>query len=83
MTNMTVLVTGASGTLGGAVVPQLIKVDDEVRPMSRRARPEWVAADLASGEGVVEAVRGGAGPVRRRPVVHPARRNSRSSSTGC
>ena len=55
---MTVLVTGASGNLGSAVLPRLVKEGHDVRPMSRRARPGWVAADLATGEGLREAVRG-------------------------
>jgi uncharacterized protein YbjT (DUF2867 family) len=55
---MTVLVTGASGNLGSAVLPRLVKDGHDVRPMSRRARPGWVAADLATGEGLAEAVRG-------------------------
>jgi uncharacterized protein YbjT (DUF2867 family) len=59
MTNtMTVLVTGASGTLGSAVLPRLAKDGYDVRPMSRRSRPGWVAADLATGDGLAEAVRG-------------------------
>jgi uncharacterized protein YbjT (DUF2867 family) len=58
MTNTTVLVTGASGTLGGAVVPRLAKQGYDVRPMSRRARPGWVAADLATGAGLAAAMRG-------------------------
>ncbi len=59
MTNtMTVLVTGASGNLGSAVLPRLVKEGHDVRPMSRRARPGWVVADLATGEGLREAVRG-------------------------
>jgi uncharacterized protein YbjT (DUF2867 family) len=58
MTNMTVLVTGASGTLGGAVLPRLVKEGYDVRPMSRHARPGWVAANLATGAGLTEAVRG-------------------------
>jgi uncharacterized protein YbjT (DUF2867 family) len=59
MTNtMTVLVTGASGSLGSAVLPRLTGAGHDVRPMSRRARPGWVAADLATGAGLTEAVRG-------------------------
>jgi uncharacterized protein YbjT (DUF2867 family) len=59
MTNtMTVLVTGASGNLGSAVLPRLVKDGHDVRPMSRRARPGWVSADLATGEGLREAVHG-------------------------
>jgi uncharacterized protein YbjT (DUF2867 family) len=58
MTNtMTVLVTGASGNLGSAVLPRLVKEGHDVRPASRRARPGWVAIDLATGEGLREAVR--------------------------
>lgn len=55
---MTVLVTGAGGMLGSVVVPRLIEEGFEVRPMSRRARPGWVLADVATGAGVREAVRG-------------------------
>jgi uncharacterized protein YbjT (DUF2867 family) len=58
MTNMKVLVTGASGTLGAAVLPRLVKEGHDVRPMSRHARPGWVTADLATGVGLQEAVRG-------------------------
>lgn len=55
--NITVLVTGASGTSGAAVGPRLSKTC-EVRPMSRRARAGWVAADLRTGDGLADAVRG-------------------------
>jgi uncharacterized protein YbjT (DUF2867 family) len=55
---MTVLVTGASGTLGSAVLPRLEKEGYAVRPASRRERPGWVAADLATGAGLEDAVRG-------------------------
>jgi uncharacterized protein YbjT (DUF2867 family) len=59
MTNgMKVLVTGASGNLGSAVLPRLVKDGHEVHPMSRRTRPGWVTADLGTGEGLAEAVRG-------------------------
>jgi uncharacterized protein YbjT (DUF2867 family) len=54
----TVLVTGASGTLGSAVVPRLAEAGYPVRPMSRSARDGWVAADLRTGQGLAEAVRG-------------------------
>jgi uncharacterized protein YbjT (DUF2867 family) len=53
-----ILVTGASGNLGSAVVPRLVAAGHEVRPMSRGARPGWVAADLLTGTGLSDAVRG-------------------------
>ncbi len=55
-----VLVTGATGTLGAAVVPRLNDDGFAVRAMSRRVRPggEWVAADLATGAGLADAVAG-------------------------
>lgn len=59
---MKVLVTGAGGRLGQAVLPRLREDGFTVRAMSRRRRAdpavEWVAADLATGEGLVPAVRG-------------------------
>lgn len=55
--NMTVLITGASGTLGSAVAPRLAKEGYEPRPMSRSARPGWVTADLRAGVGLAAAVR--------------------------
>jgi uncharacterized protein YbjT (DUF2867 family) len=59
MTNqMTVLVTGASGTLGRVVLPRLAKDGHDLRPMSRHAKPGWAVADLATGAGLTEAVRG-------------------------
>jgi uncharacterized protein YbjT (DUF2867 family) len=56
--NITVLITGASGTLGSAVTPRLAKQGYTVRPMTRSARDGWVTADLRTGEGLDEAVRG-------------------------
>src|SRR5689334_16832542 len=53
----TIVVTGASGNLGSALLPRLTPTYD-VRPISRRARPGWVAADLASGTGVTDALQG-------------------------
>lgn len=54
----TVLVTGASGRLGSAVVPRLAEAGYDVRPMSRRARPGWASADVTNGRGLAAAVRG-------------------------
>lgn len=59
---MRVLVTGASGRLGRAVLPRLVADGVTVRAMSRHPRheggAEWVAADLATGRGLAEAVTG-------------------------
>lgn len=55
---ITVLVTGASGTLGSAVTPRLAERGYDVRPMSRSTRAGWVTADLRTGAGLDEAVRG-------------------------
>ncbi|MEV6634455.1 NAD(P)H-binding protein [Actinoplanes sp. NPDC051470] len=70
----TILVTGASGNLGSALLPRLTPTYD-VRPMSRRSRPGWVAADLATGKGVSEAVRGAD------VVVHLASSPTRTRAT--
>lgn len=62
---MNVLVTGGTGNLGRAVTRAAGGAGHVVRVMSRRARPrtasngfEWARADLASGEGVREALGG-------------------------
>ena len=61
----TILVTGGSGGLGGELVPRLVDAGYTVRVLSRRAAPaqlaagvEWAQADLATGEGLAEAVAG-------------------------
>ena len=51
---MTVLVTGGTGRLGGALVARL----DQPWVLSRRPGPGRVLGDLATGEGVEEAVAG-------------------------
>ncbi|HEX6684096.1 MAG TPA: NAD(P)H-binding protein [Candidatus Limnocylindrales bacterium] len=59
-----VLVTGATGMLGRAVVPELQRIGMRVRATSRSPRvaseggPEWVVADFTTGEGVERAVEG-------------------------
>ncbi|SBT53374.1 SDR family oxidoreductase [Micromonospora narathiwatensis] len=59
---MRVLVTGASGRLGRKVLPLLRDGGCTVRALSRRPREdstvEWVAADLATGDGLAAAVDG-------------------------
>jgi uncharacterized protein YbjT (DUF2867 family) len=59
----TVLVTGATGTLGRAAVPALVAAGHDVRAMSRTHRrpggaETWVRADLATGQGLAVAVDG-------------------------
>lgn len=59
---MRILVTGATGTLGGALVPALLRSGHRVRALSRtkresRGNVEWMWGDLVSGNGLAEAVR--------------------------
>jgi uncharacterized protein YbjT (DUF2867 family) len=58
-----ILVTGGTGTLGRQVVARLIQTGHPVRSLGRRADnaepgAEFVVADLATGEGVAEALAG-------------------------
>ena len=55
-----ILITGSSGGLGRAVRPLLRQAGPQLRLMSRRApaSAEWVQADLDTGAGLAEAVRG-------------------------
>jgi uncharacterized protein YbjT (DUF2867 family) len=58
-----VLVTGASGRLGRAVLERLVEAGFEVRAASRSVRApgggvRWVVVDLATGRGLAEAVAG-------------------------
>ncbi|MEU4766230.1 NAD(P)H-binding protein [Actinosynnema sp. NPDC023794] len=59
-----VLVTGATGRLGRALVPRLLSAGRDVRLLSRRppagrdARYGWVNGDLLSGDGLDAAVTG-------------------------
>ncbi|WP_406077829.1 SDR family oxidoreductase [Micromonospora sp. NBC_00858] len=59
---MRVLVTGAGGHLGHAVLARLRDDGVSVRATSRRPRTgsavEWVVTDLATGDGLTEAVAG-------------------------
>jgi uncharacterized protein YbjT (DUF2867 family) len=59
-----ILVTGATGTLGRAVLPRLIAAGHGVRALSRRPPAsdppggvEWVVGDLDTGAGLADAVR--------------------------
>ena len=60
-----ILVTGATSALGREVVARLLAKGRDVRVMSRRPRSaedphnyEWAVADLATGQGVAEAIVG-------------------------
>ncbi len=59
-----VLVIGATGTVGGAVVNELVQRGVSVRAVSSRAAGapaagvEWVRADVVSGAGITEAFNG-------------------------
>ncbi len=60
-----VLITGGTGVLGSALVPRFAAAGYNVRIMSRHPAPaemrtasEWAQADLATGEGLPEAVAG-------------------------
>ncbi|MEV1007673.1 NAD(P)H-binding protein [Streptomyces sp. NPDC049881] len=60
----TILVTGGTGVLGREVVGRLVREGSAVRLLSRRSRPpdadaavRWAVGDLATGEGLDEALR--------------------------
>jgi uncharacterized protein YbjT (DUF2867 family) len=54
----TVLVTGATGTLGRPTVAQLRGAGHEVRALSRRSGPGLVTGDLLTGAGIDAAMEG-------------------------
>lgn len=61
--NLPILITGGTGTLGSHVVPLLQDAGHKLRILSRRRHEftdgaEYVTGDLATGEGVDEAVDG-------------------------
>ena len=65
---MRVVVLGATGTVGQALLPLLADQHEVVAAVSRRPRAaqdgiRWATADVASGEGVAEA---SLSPVSRR-----------------
>jgi len=67
----TVLVTGATGTLGRAVVARLLAADVAVRALSRHEHPgddrvNWVTGDITTGSGIPSAVEG------TRAIIHLA-----------
>lgn len=59
---MKVLVTGGTGHLGQAIVPGLQREDHQVKILARSPRRdraiEWIRGDLATGDGLPEAVAG-------------------------
>jgi uncharacterized protein YbjT (DUF2867 family) len=54
----TMLVTGATGTLGAPTVTRLRAAGHHVRALSRRSGPGLTTGDLLTGEGIPEAVAG-------------------------
>jgi uncharacterized protein YbjT (DUF2867 family) len=59
---MKILVTGGTGHVGRALVPQLLQRGHQLRLLARRpgttSDVEWVEGDLASGKGVAQGVAG-------------------------
>jgi uncharacterized protein YbjT (DUF2867 family) len=57
---MRILLTGGTGHLGGALIPRLIQRGHQLRVLARKPRNtpgvEWIAGDLATGQGLAEAV---------------------------
>jgi uncharacterized protein YbjT (DUF2867 family) len=54
----TILVTGATGTLGMPTTALLGAAGHDVRPLSRRSGPDLTTGDLLTGEGIPEAIAG-------------------------
>ena len=59
----TILVTGGTGDLGSKLIERFVARGDNVRVLSRRARPEgatteWAQGDMETGAGLGEAVAG-------------------------
>lgn len=58
-----ILITGATGTLGRALIPRLLDAGPDLRLLSRSEQPrddraEWVRGDVSTGDGLDAAVRG-------------------------
>ncbi|MBM7830711.1 uncharacterized protein YbjT (DUF2867 family) [Agromyces cerinus] len=53
-----ILVTGATGTVGRRLVERLRDRGDSVRALSRRSGPDLVTGDLATGDGIEQAIDG-------------------------
>ena len=78
---MTTLVTGASGWIGGRVVPELLQgghrvrclVEPDVDPGALAADAEIVRGDLRDGRAVAAAVSGVDAVVHCAAVIHPRR----------
>ncbi|MFB9234684.1 SDR family oxidoreductase [Plantactinospora siamensis] len=83
---MLILVTGATGTLGTAVVPRLLADGHRVRATSRRPRSggevEWRVADLADGAGLDTALAGVAAVVHLATGGTGGRRTARVDVAG-
>jgi uncharacterized protein YbjT (DUF2867 family) len=58
MTNRTILVTGATGTLGTPTTARLRAAGHDVRALSRRTGPGLATGDLLSGTGIAPAMEG-------------------------
>ncbi|MFG2250971.1 SDR family oxidoreductase [Spirillospora sp. NPDC048823] len=77
-----VLVTGATGRLGRALVPRLVSADHDVRLLSRRPPTHqdlghaWVTGDLLGGHGLAAAVTG------VDTIIHCATSNGRADVEG-
>lgn len=81
----TILVTGGSGGLGRELVPRLAAAGFGVRVLSRRPAPrqlgagvEWAQADLATGEGLAQAVAGVDQIIHAATLPQPARKVSQA-----
>lgn len=77
---MRVLVTGASGLLGTALLPKLVAGGHQVSATSRRNRASggvtWLRADVETGEGLADAVSGAEAVVHLASGISSSRRHA-------